>query len=369
MMKKAALAGLAVLLAGAIPAVAGVTDLACTQTAPNEYRLTFSFTEGAHEVQILASADPDGAKDLQPVVKTAENDVTVHAGQPGQRMYFFLKPDKGEQREVSIRHIELEGTPNFRDLGGYETTDGHFVRWGILYRSGVLSNLTTHDFVYLNQLGIHVVCDFRTAQENANNPEIWLADPKVEHISLPIGGTPPPATPPAKDTTPTMQEFLAAHPNATTAELKAWMAKIYGGFAFSAASQYSKVFDEIKNEHLPLLYHCAAGKDRTGVFSAFLLLVLGVPENIVLADYQLTDQYLLDKMSSEEIQKTLAGNPLTAHLTLEQRRVMMSADPDFLRGTLRQIEQKYGSFDNYRRTALGVSDSDVEKLRARLLEE
>jgi protein-tyrosine phosphatase len=360
MFARVSLAVLASVLAGSALACAEVTRLNCVQTAPTEYRLSYSLTGASHEVEILASPDAAGNKGLKLVLKTSETEVTVHAGQPRERMYFFVRPDHGEQREVSIRHLPLEGTPNFRDLGGYETTDGHFVRWGTIYRSGVLSNLTAADFAYLNQLDIHVVCDFRTAQENATAPEIWIPGVDVEHVSLPIG----PGSSKNPDTS--MEAFLATNPS--PAELKGWLTRIYGGFAFTNAPEYARVFVELERDHLPLLYHCAAGKDRTGVFSALLLLVLGVPENMVLSDYELTNKYLRDATPNDASRKMLANSsPSLAHLTPEQRQVLMSADPEYLKSTLRSIDAKYGSFDNYRRSELGVSDSDVERLRARLL--
>jgi protein-tyrosine phosphatase len=346
---------------------AEVKELSCIQTASTEYRISYSFTGDSHQVEIFASTDPAGTKGLEPVLKTTETEVTVHAGEAGQRIYFFLKPDHGERREVSIRHLPLEGTPNFRDLGGYETTDGHFVRWGTIYRSGVLSKLTAGDFTYLSQLGIHVVCDFRTATENATAPEIWIPGSDVEHVSLPIGPGSHKDSVSSKNDAPSIEAFLATNPS--PAGLKDWLTKTYGGFAFSAAPQYSKVFAELKDEHTPLLYHCAAGKDRTGVFSALLLLVLGVPEKTVVADYELTNKYLKDGMTGDASQKMIASsNPAFAHLSLEQRQVLMAADPAYLQSTLRQIQAKYGSFDNYRRSELGVSDRDVENLRSRLLE-
>jgi protein-tyrosine phosphatase len=346
-------------LAGSMMAHADVTGLSCVQTAPAEYKLSYSLTGDSHTVEIFASPDPAGAKGRQSVLKTSDTSVTVHAGEAGQRVYFFLKPDHGQQREVSIRHLPLKGTPNFRDLGGYETTDGRFVRWGAIYRSGVLSNLTAEDFTYLDQLDIHVICDFRTAQENATAPEIWIPRSNVEHVSLPIGSGG------NKDVTTSMDAFLATNPS--PAQLKDWLTKIYGGFAFTNAPEYSKVFAQLEQEHLPLLYHCTAGKDRTGVFSALLLLTLGVPEKTVLADYELTNTYLRDRMSSDASRKMLASNPALAHLTPEQRQVLMAADPEYLKSTLRHIEEKFGSFDNYRRSKLGVSDGDVENLRSRLL--
>jgi protein-tyrosine phosphatase len=353
------------ILSGAVIARAEVTNLSCEQTGPADYKLTYAFTADSHEVRISATTDASGQTGLQEILKTAESPVTVHAGAPGQRIYFFLKPDHGHTREVSIRHLPLEGTPNFRDLGGYETSDGKFVRWGLLYRSGVLSHLTEQDFAYLTPLGVKVVCDFRTAQENATNPEIWIPAAHVEHVSLPIGSDSGSSS--TKGNGPSMEEFLKTNPSAT--DLKAWMTKIYGGFALTNAPEYSKVFAELKQDRLPLLYHCAAGKDRTGVFSALLLLALGVPEQTVLADYELTDKYLRDAMSAEAARKMMASSstPGMSQLSAEQRNVMMAADPEYLKSTLRRIDEQFGSFDNYRRTALQVSDADVAQLRARLL--
>ena len=110
---------LAVFLAGATMVSAEVTDLMCSQMAPNQYKLTYKLTKDSRGVEIFASNDPSGTRGRQKVLITAKTEVTVSAGEPGERMYFFLKPDHGTEREVSIRRLPLEGTPNFRDLGGY----------------------------------------------------------------------------------------------------------------------------------------------------------------------------------------------------------------------------------------------------------
>jgi len=358
--KKRIVFAAAVLAVGSIVARAEVTNLSCIQTGPNEYKLSYALTGDSHTVQIFASTDATGGSGRRPILKTSDTEVTVHAGSAGDRIYFFLKPDHGSEREVSIRHLALEGTPNFRDLGGYATTDGHFVRWGLIYRSGVLSHLTEKDFAYLNQLGIRVVCDFRTAQENATNPEIWAPGAMVEHVSVPIG----PGT--NKYDTVSIEEFLKTNPS--TDDLKVWMTKNYEKFVFSNAPEYARVFDQLKRDHLPLLYHCSGGKDRTGVFSAFVLLTLGVPENTVLTDYELTDKYLRDAMTEDAKRKMPASHPAFAQLTQEQRQALLAADPAYLESTLRKISEKYGSFENYRRSQLGVSDTDVTLLRSRLLE-
>lgn len=342
-------------------AYADITNLVCTQKGPADYTLSYTLTGSTRQVQIFASADPQSAGALPPVLKTASNEVTVHAGRPGQRMYFFLKADTGETREVSIRHLPLEGTPNFRDLGGYETTDGRYVRWGLIYRSGVLTYLTPADYAYLGQMGIRVVCDFRTRQENEAAPETWIPSAHVDHVSLPIG------TETAKDGSATVQSMISGHP--TEEQLRARMSQGYSNFVSTAAPQFAAVFKQLEQDHLPLLYHCTAGKDRTGVFSALLLLTLGVPEKTVLADYALTNKYLLDQPQSEGVKKltNATGNNGLAQLTPEQRNILMAADPRYLEETLRAIDAKYGSFDNYRRQQLQVSDQDVANLRSKLL--
>jgi protein-tyrosine phosphatase len=353
---------LAFFVAASTLAHADITHLDCTQTGADEYKLSYTLTGDTHMVSIFASTDaqhPAGPA----LLKTGESIVRVQAGKPGERVFFFLKADSGEQREVSIRHLPLQGTPNFRDLGGYETTDGRFVRWGLLYRSGVLTYLTPADYNYLSHAGIRAICDFRTPAENIAAPETWIPNAKVEHISLPIG-----TDKKNQDTTAPIDKMLATNP--TPEQLRGWMTKIYANFALSDAPQYAELFAKLKNDSLPLLYHCTAGKDRTGVFSAFVLLTLGVPEQTVLNDYALTNRYLSEAGPVAVKKMTAASGgsvSFMAKLTPEQQKPMLAADPEYLRTTLRTIDAKYGSFDNYRRTELHVSDADAQALRNRLL--
>lgn len=349
------------LIAAATVAHADLTRLNCVQTRGNEYKLTYELTGKTHSVAIFASTNAQTFVASKPLMNTQETSVTVHAGTPGQRVYFFLKTDTGEQREVSIRHLPLDGTPNFRDLGGYGTTDGRFVRWGLLYRSGVLTYLTPADYKYLSGIDIRAVCDFRTASENIAAPETWIPGADVEHVRLSIGGD-------AKnnDATAGMRKLIQTNP--TPDQLRAWMTKVYSNFAFSAAPQYAQLFSQLEKDRLPLLYHCTAGKDRTGVFSAFLLLTLGVPEQTVLDDYALTNRYL-GEASPDALKKmkSAGGDNSISKLTTEQQKVLMAADPAYLRGTLRAIDERYGSFDSYRRQELHVSDADMQTLRNHLL--
>jgi protein-tyrosine phosphatase len=187
---------------------------------------------------------------------------------------------------------------------------------------------------------------------------------QVDHVSLPIGSDPD-----KKSNDASVETLLAGDPSPE--QLRERMKKTYGNFVFASAEQYATLFSRLEHDSLPLLYHCSAGKDRTGVFSALLLLTLGVPEKTALEDYALTNKYLLNGGQSEAIKKmsASAGDGFLSRLSPEQRNVLMAADPAYLESTLREIDTKYGSFDNYRRQALHVSDADLKELRAKLLVE
>lgn len=349
------------LFAFSVLAYADVTQPVCRQTGPNTYSISFTLTGNSHRVTIVASSDPTGNSGRATLLQTEKREVTVTAGQPGQRIYFFLEPDHGHGREVSIRHIALEGTSNFRDIGGYETTDGRFVKWGLIYRTGVLSYLTPADFAYLRQLGVRVVCDFRTREENKQAPEKWVPDSSATMISLPIGSED------GKSGMASIQQFAQSHP--TIAQFKRMMEKIYSTFVFQFSPEYASVFTQLKQDHLPLVYHCTAGKDRTGVFTALLLRVLGVSMQTILKDYELTDRYFMSRTDHTEASQKVSAQAesMMKMFTPEERQVLMAADPAYLKATFAAIDERYGSFDNYRRQALGLSDSDVSALRARLL--
>lgn len=336
---------------------AEITDLKCEQTGAEEYHITFRMTGETHRVRVLGSSDAAVKTGLIPMGETAKPEITVHAGKPGERMYFLLQPDHGAAREVSIRHLALEGTPNFRDEGGYETADHRFTRWGVLYRSGVLSGLTPHDLKYLSQLGIRAVCDFRTEEETSIAPEKWTGEQTVKLVSVPVGTTG------ADHKSVNMKSFLAGNP--TPEQAKQRMEKVYGVMVLDNADSYAATFRELIDGPLPMLYHCTAGKDRTGVFSAMVLRLLGVPESTILADYRLTDKYM-DADGRRKMAEA-AKNPQLAGISQGTMKAMMAADPAALGAAFHAIDEKYGSFDNYRKSELKVSDADVAKLKERLL--
>ena len=247
------------------------------------------------------------------------------------------------------RRIALEGAANFRDLGGYATADGRHVRWRKIYRSGELSRLTTADYQRLSQLGISVVCDFRRDSERAAAPTTWPGPNAPTILNLPgeQGG-----------------RSAAAGRGATSgtapAGLSALLTASYPTYPTTLASSFRSVLQQLMTQDGAVLYHCTAGKDRTGTFSALLLTMLGVSRAVIMDDYLLTNQYVATPARVEAL--------VARGATRENAIATIGVDRAYLELMFQAIDKDFGSFDAYRRESLGVSDADLATLKAKLLE-
>src|SRR6195256_168267 len=340
-------------------ATGSVENPTCEQIGPNTYRIEFQPTANTGAVEVFASSRPDridSEKQLG-ILRNATGNISVP--DRSGRVYFHLRSSNGAIRVVSVRRLPLEGANNFRDLGGYRTADGHYVRWGLVYRSGYLVNLTPKDSAYLNTLGIRLVCDVRADGERmrAPDPDQWTGN-APELVSVPIG--------PNRDGT------LSAE------DLKKRVAKINGeskdsirgyDYAITDATQYGKILHRIAPGDPPAVEHCTSSKGQAGVFSAILLTALGVPRETVVQDYLLTEHYLLAPDSFErtraQLQKIFGvAEPLDDSAV----RAIIALHPQTLEATFDNINKTYGSFDAYLRDAVKLSDADRTILRQCLLE-
>lgn len=239
------------------------------------------------------------------------------------------------------RRIPFEGAVNFRDLGGYPTDVGRQTRWGRLYRADNLAGLTEADLVLLEGLGLKALIDFRLPMERAASPDRL---PRGSSIRLVEAGFIPAGT----------LEMLAQVKAGTipAAEIERRVIAQYRLFCVDHIEEYRQTFAvALDPESYPLLLHCTSGKDRTGFAAALLLRALGVSNETVIEDYDLTNFYrrpvphLFGPETPEEV-----------------ATILLSAQPKYLEAAFDQVDRVYGSFDTYLEQALGVGDKDRQRL-------
>lgn len=269
-------------------------------------------------------------------------------------VFFIIQHSDGTNTVVGERTIPLEGCFNFRDLGGYVNTAGKTVRWGKLYRSSLLTNITEKDKDTLEKLGVSWICDLRSTSEIAAKPTPALANIKNRHI--PIGT--------AKNESTESQKIDIPDDHRVYEPL---MGESYRVFVQSKDG-FREIFNDIiEKEEVPFLFHCTAGKDRTGVLGALLLKLLDVPENIILADYELTNQYADDILG--EMQGLVnAFSTSEKKIDLENFRPMAEARPAYLEIAFDEMQKEYGSVDAYLEKGIGITPTEKAKFQTMMLE-
>lgn len=242
------------------------------------------------------------------------------------------------------RQIKLEGGSNFRDLGGYPTKDKKHIKWGHIYRSADVSKLTDNDLKTLENLHLATVCDLRGPDELKTSPDKLPAG--IHYINLPAGS-----------------EKTLANMNYATMNRDSMMRAFYGQTGHLKA-KYQPMFEQLLA--LPtdksLMFHCTAGKDRTGMGAALVLSALGVDKKYILADYAATNVFwkdTRDKMIQAMIQRGMPANTVNS---------MLDANPTYLNTFFTSIDAQYGSMKKFLTQEMGLSPEKIEKLKGLYLE-
>jgi protein-tyrosine phosphatase len=241
------------------------------------------------------------------------------------------------------RTITLEGCLNFRDLGGYPTVGGGQVRWRRLFRSDALHALTPADVAHLrNEIGVTTVVDLRSTAELRADDGGPLRREAIAHHHLPLFDG------------ESMRSGADMAASITLAD-RYWLLAQY------AKEKIARVLTTLAAAKGPAVYHCAAGKDRTGVISAVILGVLDVPDEVIVADYAATKENLdaiVERLMATKSYATVLANlpPDTLH-----------AEAETMVAFLERIRAEYGDMRGYARAA-GVDEDALDGLTRRLVD-
>jgi protein-tyrosine phosphatase len=321
-----------------------------------------SWTGFGREVDVLASSDADASTSLMRLFAKNTRATSIRLALSGSpRPYFLVRDGAGRRVSSAERLLPLEGGRNCRDLGGYRTADGRQVRWGRMFRCGALSGLSAADNAYLSRLDIQTVCDLRTEAERKSEPAAITAPFKPEitafHYDMYAGS---------------MGALFSAK---TREDAIRFFAATYLEMTEFLAPNFTHMFDRLLHNDAPLLLNCTAGKDRTGVASALILSVLGVPRETVIADYALSQKfvppeyYASQGAGSRSASAALPSQQLAmmARMPEDVMRIIMGSDPEVIRQALDLFDEKAGGPIELVKSRYGVDQSAIDHLRATLL--
>lgn len=301
-------------------------------------------------VKVYASLNPENIPEENPVAIAPINNnrLTVIPPDSYHRYYYKLVFNEDFSVTTANRNVRIRGIQNFRDLGGYETSDQKHIKWGMLYRSGKIDSLSHASFHKLKSIGIKTIIDLRTIdelqnvnhlQEGFNVIHIPISNQEVSHVLSCI-----------------RQGIIHGD------TIRSVMEHMNKALAINFKREYRALIQTLLNEeNYPVVFHGAAGKSRTGVVTAIILSILNIDHETIIEDYKLSNRFYNIRNASR-----YAYN--LSNDSQEAITMIFSARRNFLEAAHKQIESEYGTVDNYVTKGLGLTQKEKEKLRSILLE-
>ena len=245
------------------------------------------------------------------------------------------------------RRLPLRGAVNFRDLGGYPAADGRRLKWGLLFRADSLAELSDEDLPLVQALGLRQLFDLRHESERQQRPNRLPAGPlpRTHAIGFHPQGT------------EALMQGLRAH-SLSAADAHELLLNLYRRLPLDHTDSYRRLLHGVAGaEGLPALVHCTSGKDRTGFAAAVLLMALGVPRELIAADYALSNQQRRD------LRFMVGATADPAVLAVAQ-----AADPRWLQAAFEVIDTHWGGSAAFLQRGLGFSEADQARWRDLMLE-
>lgn len=220
---------------------------------------------------------------------------------------------------------------NFRELGGYRSSDGRVVRHGVFYRGSAFHEIDLSSQSFINTLGIKHIVDLRSDEEATKKPVDFIPD-GCDYVQMS-----------ANRLSHERRSYnLDFSDNTNDEAIENWLVQAYRYFPF-ANKAYQKVFDYIRREETPLYFHCAVGKDRTGTCAALILYLLDVTKEDIFTDYLRSYEHMLTRFK----------NPSRTSLVFRE----------WLEGSFAEIEAKYKQRDDYFWHEFGISAPERQHLK------
>ena len=253
---------------------------------------------------------------------------------------------EAQQRQAPGRELSLEGALNFRDLGGYLTTDYRRISMGRIYRAGDISKLTDRDMEEMKRRKIYTVIDFRGGDEVSAAPDRLL--PNADYLLLPAGS----------EKSADWASFTQGYASGTEI-----MIAFYSDVSVFR-ERYRPFFRKLLmlSDTSAVVFHCTAGKDRTGIAAALFLYALDIPMETIMADYMVTNVYR--RAENERIIEYLTNEK---GIDRKMATELMEANPLYLETAFQALKRQYGSIDSFMYRELGMNEAAKLRLREKFL--
>ena len=275
-------------------------------------------------------------------------------------LFFLLSCGDGDNSlpQPQMRILSVDGASNFRDFAGYPTTSGRIVRWRQLYRSSELSGLTDMGLETFESLGIRMVIDLRSLSEIVKNSDRLPQGVDWQNIEVIV----------PQSLTDALNHALETGDTSGLEFDK--IVQGYTDFYISNVDNYGKLLPLVMfSDNRPIDIHCGGGAGRTGFTVALIQLILDVTEVGVMDDYLLSNEVIASDIQAtvEGLLEQIATHKIPTEEDRERLTNFSTMHSEYLQVALDQVVEEYGSFDNFVRDGIGITDGQLNAFQEALL--